>query len=265
MSQSALSIAKTGLDAQKTRTDVIANNLANANTNGFKKESPTFMELMYQAVRQSGGVSTSGNELPSGIVLGTGVRLVGIAKSFQPGSPVQTDEQYDMFINGRGFFQVLQDDGTTGYTRNGRFHTNSTGILVDSEGRQLQPTITIPANVAMGGVSIGRDGTVEVTIAGQVGQQTNVGTIQLADFMSPSALEPIGDSLYLQTAASGSPVVGNPALNGMGSIQQLALEGSNVNVVEELVNLIDGQRTYEMNAKVLEAVGDMLQTIANTA
>ena len=256
MTHPALSIAKTGLDAQQVLAATTANNLANASTHGFKSNKPIFSELMYQKIRQPGGASTSGNELPEGLMLGTGVRITGTSQDLKAGSPVRTDQPYDIFINGSGYFQILQDDNTTAYTRNGHFKITNTGIMVDSGGRQLVPTITIPANT--NSVTIGRDGTVSVKVAGSI-EPTTVGTITLAEFISPSGLEPLGDSLYLETAASGSPTVGNPGQNGVGQIEQLSLEGSNVNVVEELVSLIEGQRSYEMNAKVIEAVDDMLK------
>ena len=259
MTHPALSIAKSGLDAQQIRAAATANNLANAGTMGFKSEKPIFTELMYQKVRQPGGLSTNGTELPSGLMLGTGVNVAGTIKSFKSGSPMQSEGAFDMFIKGRGFFQVLQSDGTIAYTRNGNFQTDNTGNLVDTQGRKLQPTITMPSSVQS--VTIGTDGTVSVMTAG-ANATTTVGTVQLADFMNPTGLEPIGDSLFLQTASSGSPIVGNPSQSGMGSIEQSKLEGSNVNVVEELVALIDGQRNYEMNAKAIETVDNMLQFAA---
>jgi len=256
MSFDPLMIGRTGLEAQQVQAAATANNLANAGTTGFKATKPIFKELMYQKIRQPGGENNSDSELPSGLMLGTGVRVAGTAKDFKAGSPIRTDNPLDLYINGKGFFRVLLHDGSIAYTRDGQLQTDSNGNLVDSEGRQLQPNITIPAGARS--ITIGRDGTVSVMTTGAT-SETTVGTIQLADFMNPAGLEPIGDNLYLETAASGSPNVGNPAQNGIGQIEQLSLEGSNVNVVKELVNLIEGQRQYEMNAKGIETFNEMLK------
>jgi flagellar basal-body rod protein FlgG len=255
----ALWISKSGLDAQQTDISVISNNLANVNTTGYKKSRAVFKELMYQKLRQSGAETTSGNELNSGLMLGTGVKLVATEKDFGSGSPLRTDNPLDLAILGRGFFQIQKPDGTTAYTKDGKLSTDSSGNVVDSEGRPLIPSITIPAGSI--GITIGRDGQVSVSTSGQT-STTIVGTVQLADFINPAGLEPIGDSLFIETSASGSATVGNPDTSGMGSLEQGTLESSNVNVVEELVSLIKSQRGYEMNAKSIEAVDDMLRFIS---
>lgn len=252
-------VSKSGLDAQQTNITIISNNLANVNTHGFKKSQAIFKDLMYQKIRQPGGEAEGGNQLPSGMMLGTGTKLSGTEKNFSEGSPLRTDGALDMFISGKGFFQVLRSDGTLGYTRDGKFQVDSTGSVLTSEGLALQPAITIPTNAT--GINIGKDGVVEVSVPGST-TATNVGTLQLADFINPAGLEPIGDNLYIETAASGTPTTGAPNANGMGAIEQGALESSNVNVVEELVNLIQTQRAYEMNAKSVETVDNMLQFVA---
>ncbi|MBT4963787.1 MAG: flagellar basal-body rod protein FlgG [Francisellaceae bacterium] len=255
----ALWISKSGLDAQQTDISVISNNLANVNTTGYKKSRAVFKELMYQKLRQSGAETTSGNELNSGLMLGTGVKLVATEKDFGSGSPLRTDNPLDLAILGRGFFQIQKPDGTTAYTKDGKFSTDSSGNIVDSEGRSLIPSITIPTGST--GITIGRDGQVSVSTTGQT-STTVVGTVQLADFINPAGLEPIGDSLFIETSSSGSATVGNADTSGMGSLEQGTLESSNVNVVEELVSLIKSQRGYEMNAKSIEAVDDMLKFIS---
>jgi flagellar basal-body rod protein FlgG len=253
-----LSVAKTGLEAQQVQAAVTAQNLANAGTDGYKEQRIDFRELMYQKIRQPGGTSNTGTELPSGLMLGTGVRVAGTSKDFKAGSPKFTGNPYDMAINGRGFFRVLMPDGTTAYTRDGKFHPDKDGILVDVEGRQLQSPVTIP--VGTRSVTIGKDGTVGVMAAGATAI-TTVSTIQLADFINPAGLEPIGDNLYIETPASGTPVVANPGQTGMGDIEAQSLEASNVNVVEQLVSLIEGQRAYEMNAKAVETIDNEEQFV----
>ena len=255
----ALWISKSGLDAQQVSITVTSNNLANVNTHGFKKTQAIFKDLMYQKIRQPGGEAPGGSQLPSGLMLGTGVKLSGTEKDFREGSPLRTDNALDMYINGKGFFQILRADGTLAYSRDGKFHVDSSGNLLTSEGLLLQPGITVPANALS--ISISGDGIVAVLTPGTT-NQTQVGTIQLADFINPGGLEPVGDNLYAETASSGTPTVGTPTNNGIGSIEQGALEASNVNVVEELVNLIQTQRAYEMNAKSVETVDGMMQFIA---
>lgn len=255
----ALWISKSGLDGQQTNISVISNNLANVNTNGFKKSRAVFKDLAYQKIVQPGAESSTGNQLPSGLMIGSGVKLVATEKDFSMGSPVKTDNPLDIAIDGKGFLQVIQADGTTGYTRDGKLSVSSSGALVTSGGLAIQPTITIPSNAQ--GVTIGIDGSVSVSIAGQ-SALSSVGNIQLADFINPTGLEPIGDNLYVETPSSGAPTVGNPFSSGLGKIQQHSLEASNVNVVEELVGLIQTQRAYEMNAKSVSTIDDMLQFIS---
>lgn len=258
---SALHIAKTGLDAQQTRMSVIANNLSNVGTTGYKKGRPTFEDLLYETVSQPGASSSQNTELPSGLMLGTGVRTVSTAKIFTQGSLVQTENSLDMAVEGRGFFQILLPDGSTAYTRDGAFSMNSQGQLVTSTGYQLDPAITIPAETLT--VTIGADGTVSALVAGS-NSPTQVGSVQLADFINPQGLQPIGQNLYKETVSSGSPQAGTPGLNGLGTLRQGNLEGSNVNAVEELVNMIETQRSYEMNSKAIQTVDEMLQFVSQT-
>ncbi|ROR34911.1 flagellar basal-body rod protein FlgG [Inmirania thermothiophila] len=259
MSQ-ALWIAKTGLEAQQTRMSVIANNLANVNTTGFKRGRAQFADLLYQNVRQAGGQSSQDTILPSGLVLGTGVRLVSTEKIFTQGSLVGTENALDLAIQGRGFFQVLLPDGRLAYTRAGGFQRDAQGQLVTPSGYVLQPPLTIPDDALS--ITIGTDGTVTVTTPGTP-NPTQVGTLQLADFSNPAGLQPIGDNLFVETAASGPPQQGTPGLNGLGTTVQGMLETSNVNVVEELVNMIETQRAYEMNSKAVSTLDDMLRFATN--
>ncbi|HEY0913907.1 MAG TPA: flagellar basal-body rod protein FlgG [Solimonas sp.] len=260
MTQS-LWVAKTGLDAQQTRMTVISNNLANVNTTGFKKGRAAFEDLMYQTVKQAGGATTQQTEAPSGLNLGTGVRVVATEKMFTQGNMLQTGNGLDAAVNGRGFFQVTMPDGSTAYTRDGSFQVSSQGELVTSSGYPIQPGITLPENAQ--NVTIGADGTVSVTVPGQAAPQ-QVGQILIADFINPAGLQPKGENLYTETAASGSPQSGAPGLNGLGNIQQGSLESSNVNVVEELVNMIETQRAYEMNSKAISTADQMLQYVNTT-
>ncbi|MCP5092902.1 MAG: flagellar basal-body rod protein FlgG, partial [Gammaproteobacteria bacterium] len=244
----ALWIAKTGLDAQQTRMAVVSNNLANVNTTGFKQGRAVFEDLLYQNVRQSGGQSSQDTLLPSGMNLGTGVRVVATEKLFTQGSVLQTDNAYDVAINGRGFFQIQKPDGEMAYTRDGTFQVDDQGQMVTSSGYIVDPGITIPGDAQS--VTIGNDGTVTVRLPGQA-SVTQVGSLQIADFVNPVGLQPIGENMYIETAASGSPQPGTPGQNGLGLLNQGALEGSNVNVVSELVNMIETQRAYEMNSKAI--------------
>jgi flagellar basal-body rod protein FlgG len=255
---SALWVAKTGLDAQQTRLSVVSNNLANVNTTGFKKGRAAFEDLLYQTIRQPGGQTSQQTQAPTGLTLGTGVRIVATDKQFSQGNIQQTNNSLDVAINGRGFFQVLRPDGTTAYTRDGTFQVDNQGQLVTANGYQIQPAITLPQNALS--VTIGNDGTVSVQIPGQAASQ-QVGTLTLSDFINPAGLQAIGDNLYLETSASGTPLTGRAGLNGIGSLQQGALEASNVNVVEELVNLIETQRAYELNSKAIETADQELQYI----
>lgn len=256
----ALWIAKTGLDAQQTKMSTIANNLANAGTTGYKRSRAIFEDLLYQNVRQVGAQSSQDTQLPSGLMLGTGVRVVATEKLFTQGNLAQTDNLLDMAIQGRGFFQVLLPDGTQAYTRDGSFQVDDQGQMVTSAGYVMQPSVTIPENALS--VNIGSDGTVSVRLPGS-SAVSQIGTIQLADFVNPAGLQPVGENLYLESNASGSPQTGNPSLNGLGSVVQGYVESSNVNVVEELVNMIETQRTYEMNSKAISTTDQMLQYVAN--
>ena len=246
----ALWISKTGLDAQQTRLSVISNNLANVNTTGFKRDQAVFEDLMYQNIRQSGAASSEDSQLPSGLATGTGVRVVATEKLHTQGNLVQTGNPLDMAVQGRGFFQILRPDGSTSYTRDGSFQVNDQGQIVTANGLQLQPSITIPPNSQ--GLTIGDDGIVSILTPGAT-SPTQIGTIQTADFINPTGLQAIGGNLYLETASSGSPQSGTPGLNGFGALAAGAVESSNVNVVEELVNMIETQRAYEMNSKVISA------------
>ena len=256
----ALWVAKTGLDAQQTRMAVVSNNLANVNTTGFKQGRAVFEDLLYQNVRQSGGQSSQDTMLPSGMNLGTGVRVVATEKLFTQGSVLQTDNAMDVAINGRGFFQILKPDGDLAYTRDGAFQINDQGEIVTSSGYIVQPGITIPDQAQS--ITIGLDGVVSVKTAGQT-QPTQVGTLEIADFINPVGLQPVGENLYIETAASGAAQPGTPGLDGLGSLNQGALEGSNVNVVSELVNMIETQRAYEMNSKAISTNDRMMQYINN--
>ncbi|AND67555.1 flagellar basal body rod protein FlgG [Dyella thiooxydans] len=257
---SSLWIAKTGLDAQQTRMDVISNNLANANTTGFKSSRASFQDLMYQNRAQPGAQTTEQTLSPTGLMLGTGVRVVGTEKLFTQGETSQTGNSLDVAIQGRGFLQVSMPDGTIAYTRDGSLHTDANGQLVTADGYPLNPGITLPSNVQS--ITIGADGTVSATTNGS-GAAVQVGTLQLADFVNPAGLQPKGNNLYMETASSGAPQTGQPGLNGMGTLMQGALESSNVNVVEEMVNMIETQRTYEMNSKAISSTDQMLQDLTD--
>jgi len=258
MTERALWVAKTGLDAQQTRMAVIANNLANVNTTGFKKSRAIFEDLVYQNIRQVGAQSTQNTELPTGLQLGTGVRTVATEKLHTQGNIQQTENSLDVAVNGRGFFQILNPNGDINYTRDGSFKLDSTGQLVTSGGMLLEPNITIPSDALS--VSIGRDGTVSVV---QPGSPTavQVGEIQLADFINPAGLNPVGENLFTESVASGAPVVGTPGEDEFGAVFQGSLETSNVNVVEELVNMIETQRAYEMNSKAISTTDEMLSFV----
>ncbi len=255
----SLAIAKTGLEAQQTQLDAITNNLANGSTNGYKRTRAVFEDLMYQNIRQAGAPDTQTTQLPTGLQLGTGVRTVATARNFSQGSLTQTGNPLDIAINGQGFFQVQMADGTTGYTRDGAFQVDSQGQLVTSSGLPVNPGITLPANAQ--NVTVGRDGIVTATVPGSVAPQ-QIGQIQLAHFVNPAGLDPRGGNLYTETAASGSPQTGNPGSNGLGALNQGAVEASNVNVVEELVSMIQAQRAYEINSKAIQTSDQMLAKLA---
>ena len=254
----ALWISKTGLEAQQTNLSVISNNLANVNTNGFKRGRAVFEDLLYQTVRQPGGQETQDTELPSGLTLGTGVRTVATEKLFTQGNIVQTGNDLDVAINGRGFVQVLSPDGSVAYTRDGALQRNAEGQLVTAGGLPVQPAITLPANTVS--VTIGSDGTVSAQVAGDAAP-TQVGQLELVDFVNPAGLQPLGENLFKETAASGTPQSGTPGLEGLGVLVQGSVESSNVNVVEELVNMIETQRAYEMNSKSISTADEMLQFV----
>ena len=258
---SALDIAQTGLDAQQTRLSVISNNLANVATTGFKKGRAVFEDLLYETVTQPGANSSQNTELRSGLMMGTGVRTVSTAKIFTQGTLSQTDNALDIAIQGRGFLQVLMPDGSTAYTRDGSLSMNSQGQLVTSSGYEIDPGVTIPSETLT--VTIGTDGTVSALTAGS-SAPSQIGTLQLADFINPQGLQPVGQNLFKESVASGNPQTGNPGLNGLGTLIQGAVESSNVNVVEELVDMIETQRAYEMNSKAIQTVDEMLQYVSQT-
>lgn len=252
----ALWAAKTGLDAQQTEMSVISNNLANVNTTGYKQDRAVFEDLLYQNQTQVGADTSQTTQSPSGLSIGTGVQVVSTEKEYSQGSLTQTGNPLDVAIQGQGFFQIQMPDGTIGYTRDGTFQTNAQGQLVNSSGYVVQPGITIPSGAQS--VTIGTDGTVTVLLPGQ-STPTQVGQIQLANFINPAGLQPIGQNLLVQSASSGSPQTGTPGVNGLGTTAQGQLESSNVDVVEELVNMIQTQRAYEMNSKAISTVDQMLQ------
>jgi flagellar basal-body rod protein FlgG len=256
----ALWAAKTGLDAQQTRMTVTSNNLANVNTTGYKKGRAVFEDLLYQNIRQVGASTSQDTEAPTGLSLGTGVRVVATEKTYTQGNLTQTGNSLDVAISGRGFFQVLLPDGTMGYTRDGNFKVNAQGELVTSSGYAVQPGITIPSSTQS--VTIGKDGVITVQVAGQ-SAPTQVGSLQLVDFVNPAGLQPRGENMVMESGASGAAQVGTPGLNGLGFTEQGSLESSNVNVVEELVNMIETQRAYEMNSKAISTTDQMLQFITN--
>lgn len=254
----SLWIAKTGMEAQQTQMDVISNNLANVGTNGFKRSRAVFEDLLYQNIRQPGAQSSQLTQIPSGMQVGTGVRPIAAERLQTQGNLQQTSNQLDVAIQGAGFFQVLLPDGTTGYTRDGSFQTNNQGQIVTSNGFPLQPSVTIPANATS--ITIGQDGVVSVTQPGTA-TAVQVGSIQLATFVNPTGLESMGQNLYQETGSSGPPLANVPGTNGTGTVSQGYVETSNVNVVEELVNMIQTQRAYEMNSKAITVSDQMLQKL----
>ena len=255
----SLSIAKTGLEAQQTQLDAITHNLANTATNGYKRSRAVFEDLLYQNIRQAGGPTSQETTLPTGLQLGTGTRAVATARDFSQGSLSQSGNPLDLAINGQGFFQVQMADGTTAYTRDGAFQVDANGQLVTASGYPVSPAINIPANAQT--ITIGKDGTVSATVPGSTAPQA-LGQLQLANFMNPAGLAPRGGNLFAETAASGTPQTGNPASNGLGAINQGAVESSNVNVVEELVAMIQAQRAYEINSKAIQTSDQMLARLA---
>jgi flagellar basal-body rod protein FlgG len=257
---SALWIAKTGLEAQQTRMAAISNNLANASTTGFKRDRAVFADLIYQNVVQVGAQSSEDTLNPSGLNLGTGVRTVATEKLFTQGGIIQTGNPLDVAIQGRGFIEVLMPDGSSAYSRDGTLQMDDTGQLVTPMGFPVQPGITIPENTLS--ITVSSDGVVSVLEAGAAAP-TEVGNLDLVDFINPTGLQAIGNNLYVESAASGSPQSGTAGLDGLGTLVQGSLEGSNVNTVEELVNMIEAQRAYEMNSKAISTVDQMMQYATN--
>lgn len=252
----ALWISKTGLDAQQTNISVASNNLANASTVGFKKGRAIFEDLLYQNINQPGGRSSADTTLPSGLMLGAGAKVVATQKNFTQGSVQTTDNSLDVMVQGRGFFEIQMPDGSTSYTRNGQFALNSEGTIVTpGMGYPVQPEIQVPQDAES--ITIGGDGQVSVKIKGQAESQV-IGQFTLTDFVNPGGLQPIGENLYAETQSSGAALQGVAGADGLGVIKQGMLEASNVNVTEELVNLIQAQRVYEMNSKVLTTVDQMM-------
>jgi flagellar basal-body rod protein FlgG len=254
----SLWISKTGMEAQQTQLDTISNNLANVSTNGYKKAHAVFEDLMYQNLRQAGANSTEQTTVPTGLQVGLGTRAVATSRSFSQGNLQQSANNLDVAVLGNGFFEIQMPDGTTGYTRDGSFQVSSTGQLVTNNGYPVQPGITIPA--AAQSVTIGSDGTVSVTLAGQAAAQT-VGQLQIANFVNPAGLDPKGQNIFAETAASGTAQSGTPGQSGLGSLRQGFVETSNVNVVEELVAMIQTQRAYELNSKAIQTSDQMLQKL----
>jgi flagellar basal-body rod protein FlgG len=254
----ALWVAKSGLEAHHKNIAVISNNLANASTPGFKKNRPEFEDLAYQVITQPGSPTSDQTNSPSGIVLGTGVRLADNKKIFTQGAPLQTDRAMDVAIEGRGFLKVqLPSDNTFAYTRTGTMQTNEQGQLVLHNGYIIQPPVTIPEGTQK--IDISQNGI--ISVVNSSGTSEEVGRIELTDFINPSGLEPKGENLYAETLASGQPVSGTPSQDGFGKLSQNQLEASNVNVVEEMVNLIEAQRAFEMTSKVVSAVDNMYQKL----
>lgn len=256
----SLWVAKTGLDAQQTRMNVISNNLANVNTTGFKRDRAVFEDLLYQNIRQAGGQTGADTQAATGFQLGTGVRVMATEKIVAQGNMQTTENSLDLAIAGDGYFQIAQPDGTIAYTRDGNFNLDNAGQIVTGSGQLLQPAITVPANAAS--VTIGQDGTVSVELQAGGGAQV-LGQIQLARFINSAGLQSMGQNLMKETPASGPPQVGNAGVDGIGILMQGALEASNVNVVEEMVSMIETQRAYEINSKAISTVDGMLQYLNN--
>jgi flagellar basal-body rod protein FlgG len=255
----SLWISKTGMEAQQTQLDAISHNLANTGTNGYKRSHAVFEDLMYQNLRPAGSNSADQTQMPTGLQMGLGVRAVAMARNFSQGNLQATGNSLDVAIKGHGFFQVQMPDGSTAYTRDGSFQLNSQGQIVTNNGYVIQPGITVPANAQA--VTVTTDGTVQVTLPGQTAPQA-LGQIQLAAFVNPAGLEPRGENLFTETAASGNANAGAPLSNGLGSLAQNHVETSNVNVVEELVSMIQTQRAYEINSKAIQTSDQMLQRLA---
>lgn len=255
----SLWIAKTGLEAQQLNMDVISNNLANVNTNGFKRQRAVFQDLLYQNMRQPGAQATEQNTLPSGLQLGTGVRPVATQRVHTQGGLNPTGDEYDVAIEGEGFFQVQMPDGSTAYTRDGHFAKSPDGQLVNAEGYPIQPGIVIPQDATK--LNIGSDGIVSVKVPGQAEEQ-QIGQLTLTTFANNAGLESIGGNLYKETQSSGAPNELNPRMEGAGTLKQSYVEISNVNVAEELVTMIQVQRAYEINSKAVSSSDQMLQRLS---
>ncbi len=255
----SLFIAATGMEAQKLNIDVIANNLANVNTTGFKKSRADFQEMIYQGIKAAGAASAEGTQVPSGIQIGLGVKPASVQKIFQQGDFISTGNSLDLVIEGDGFFQILKPDGEIAYSRAGAFKLDSEGRIVNSDGYSIEPSITIPPNTL--NITISSDGTVSVLQSGSA-TPVEIGQIELAQFINPGGLKAIGKNLFVLTGSSGEPTTTNPGTEGLGTIAQGFIELSNVNVVEEMINMIVSQRAYEINSKVVQASDEMLQ-IAN--
>lgn len=258
MTTAAMHVARTGLDAQSSRMRVIANNLANVNTTGFKRDRAAFETMTYQSIRAPGANSSADDKYAIGLALGTGVAMMGTAKIDTQGSLNTTGNSLDVAIEGNGFFQILMPDGRTGYTRDGNFNLSAEGKIVTNDGMPVQPEITVPEGAQS--IAIGADGTVTAQVSGQTDVQT-LGQIETARFINPAGLEPIGNNLLVESPASGTPQAGAANLDGRGAIRQGALETSNVNVVEELVDMIETQRAYEVNSKMISATDEMLRYV----
>jgi flagellar basal-body rod protein FlgG len=255
----SLWIAKTGMEAQQMQLDTISHNLSNVSTNGYKRSHAVFEDLIYQNLRQTGANTTEQTVLPTGLQVGLGVRPVATSRVFSQGNLQQTSNNLDLAIKGNGFFQIQMPDGTTNYTRDGSFQLDANGQMVTNNGYTLLPGITVPANAQT--LTIGQDGTVSVTVPGSAAPQT-LGQVQLANFVNPAGLDPKGQNLFAETASSGTPNTGAPNANGLGALQQGFVETSNVNVVEELVQMIQTQRAYELNSKAVQTSDQMLQKLA---
>jgi flagellar basal-body rod protein FlgG len=256
MTTAALHVARTGLDAQQERMQVIANNIANVNTTGFKRDRANFETLAYQYATAPGATSSGDDKYTQGLALGGGVTMAGTSRSDTQGSLNQTGNSLDVAIQGAGFFQIQQPDGTIAYTRDGNFSLSAEGQVVTQDGRAVLPNIQVPNGATS--ITIGADGTVSATAAG-ASAATQLGKIQLASFVNPTGLKSLGGNLLSETDASGTPQLGDAGTDGRGTIQQGSLEASNVNVVEELVDMIETQRAYEVNSKMIKATDEMLQ------
>ncbi len=256
----ALYSAASGMQAETLNIDVIANNLANINTTGFKKSRTEFQDLIYQSIREPGAKSTISTEIPTGVQVGLGVKPIAVSRIFSQGNFKHTGNALDIVIEGEGFFQVTNPDGTINYTRSGSFSKDSTGRIVTSDGYPMEPAITIPADALS--VTIGNDGTISVTRPGET-TPTEVGTIQLAKFVNPAGLKSLGKNLFVNTQSSGDPIQGTPSLEGFGTVAQGFQEMSNVDIVEELVGMITAQRSYETNARAIKASDEMLNRAIN--